>query len=171
MAEDHRTGVWSYTTPLPSGVFTYGFYINCPDPSGQSCTEVSDPGNPLWNTLKGASPRFTVWAAVLRTCHDLGHGLPDHLLFVDRLLDLLRLGEGCKPANQTLLTSWQICAAGGQRSNRALAPFTSVNDRGGCPTQLLRGLSLSLHPSPSRLAFVARPTGRSHLTFRGQCRH
>ena len=33
MADDHRTGVWSYTTPLPSGVFTYGFYVNCPDPS------------------------------------------------------------------------------------------------------------------------------------------
>ena len=41
MAEDRRTGVWSYTVPLPSGVFTYGFYINCPDPSEQSCTEVA----------------------------------------------------------------------------------------------------------------------------------
>jgi enterochelin esterase-like enzyme len=55
MAEDHRTGVWSYTTPLPSGVFTYGFYINCPDPSGQSCTEVSDPGDPPWNTHHGVT--------------------------------------------------------------------------------------------------------------------
>ena len=50
MAEDHLTGVWSYRAPLPSGVFTYGFYINCPDHSGQSCTEVSDPSNPPWNT-------------------------------------------------------------------------------------------------------------------------
>ena len=55
MAEDHRTGVWSYTTPLPSGVFTYGFYINCPDPAVQSCTEVSDPSNPPWNTRGGVT--------------------------------------------------------------------------------------------------------------------
>ena len=55
MAEDHRTGVWSYTTPLPSGVFTYGFYINCPDPSGQSCTEGSDPSSPPWNASHGGA--------------------------------------------------------------------------------------------------------------------
>ena len=55
MAEDHRTGVWYYTAPLPSGVFTYGFYIDCPDPSGQSCTEVSDPSNPPWNTRHGVA--------------------------------------------------------------------------------------------------------------------
>ena len=29
MTLDHATGVWSYTTPLPSGTFTYGFYVNC----------------------------------------------------------------------------------------------------------------------------------------------
>jgi len=29
LTKDPRTGVWSYTTPLPSGVFTYGFFVNC----------------------------------------------------------------------------------------------------------------------------------------------
>ena len=32
MTLDHATGVWSYTTPLPSGTFTYGFYVNCTGP-------------------------------------------------------------------------------------------------------------------------------------------
>ncbi len=54
MSYDHRTGVWSYTTPLPSGVFTYGFYVNCASPEGQGCAEVSDPSNPPWNDLHGA---------------------------------------------------------------------------------------------------------------------
>jgi enterochelin esterase-like enzyme len=42
--------VWSYTTPLPSGVFTYGFYVNCASATGAGCTEISDPSNPPWNT-------------------------------------------------------------------------------------------------------------------------
>jgi enterochelin esterase-like enzyme len=54
MSYDHRTGLWSYTTPLPSGVFTYGFYVNCPSPGEQGCAEVSDPSNPPWNDLHGA---------------------------------------------------------------------------------------------------------------------
>ena len=29
MTEDQATGVWSYTTPMPSGTYTYGFYVNC----------------------------------------------------------------------------------------------------------------------------------------------
>jgi hypothetical protein len=46
MTPDHATGVWSYTTPLPSGNFTYGFYVNCasPPPTLTGCTELSDLG-------------------------------------------------------------------------------------------------------------------------------
>src|SRR5581483_7348261 len=29
MHEDPRTGVWSYTAPLASGYYNYGFYVNC----------------------------------------------------------------------------------------------------------------------------------------------
>ena len=45
MTLDSSTGVWSYTTPLPSGTFTYGFYVNCtsPPPGLTGCTELSDP--------------------------------------------------------------------------------------------------------------------------------
>jgi enterochelin esterase-like enzyme len=50
-----RGGVWSYTTPLPSGVFTYGFYINCTTSDQSGCTEVSDPSNPPWNEHHGVS--------------------------------------------------------------------------------------------------------------------
>jgi hypothetical protein len=46
MTPDHATGVWSYSTPLPSGTFTYGFYVNCasPPPTLTGCTELSDLG-------------------------------------------------------------------------------------------------------------------------------
>src|SRR5512136_1313958 len=33
MTLDPSTGVWSFTTPLPSGVFTYAFYVNCTAPA------------------------------------------------------------------------------------------------------------------------------------------
>jgi enterochelin esterase-like enzyme len=52
MTLDHATGMWSYTLPLPSGVFTYQFYINCtsPPPTLTGCTPMADPSNPPWNT-------------------------------------------------------------------------------------------------------------------------
>jgi len=64
MKKNARTGVWSYTTPLPSGYYNYGFYVDCslgeavggpnlgvtcPDP------EISDPSNPPWNDHGGIS--------------------------------------------------------------------------------------------------------------------
>ena len=55
MTKDARTGVWTYTTPLPSGVFTYGFFVNCSSPTGSGCTEVYDPSNPPWNVVHGTS--------------------------------------------------------------------------------------------------------------------
>jgi enterochelin esterase-like enzyme len=55
MTLDQATGVWSYTTPLPSGWFTYGFYVNCASATGAGCTEVSDPSNPPWNDVSGVS--------------------------------------------------------------------------------------------------------------------
>jgi enterochelin esterase-like enzyme len=57
MTLNSSTGVWSYTTPLPSGTFTYGFYVNCtsPPPALTGCTELADPSNPPWNTRGGVS--------------------------------------------------------------------------------------------------------------------
>ena len=28
-----KDGVWTYTTPLPSGIFTYAFFVDCPAPA------------------------------------------------------------------------------------------------------------------------------------------
>jgi len=44
-------GVWSFTTPLPSGVFTYQFFRNCDatPPQLSGCTPMADPANPPWN--------------------------------------------------------------------------------------------------------------------------
>jgi len=49
-------GIWTYTTPLPSGVFSYGFYVDCPDPGLSECALVADPGNPPWNAKDGITP-------------------------------------------------------------------------------------------------------------------
>jgi enterochelin esterase-like enzyme len=50
----HGNGVWTYTIPLPSGVFTYGFFVNCATKNQSGCTEVPDPGNPSWNGRAGS---------------------------------------------------------------------------------------------------------------------
>ena len=55
MTEDPASGVWSWTTPLPSGTFSYGFFVNCASSTQAGCTEVSDPANPPWNDVNGAS--------------------------------------------------------------------------------------------------------------------
>ena len=51
----NKNGVWSITVPLPSGMFTYGFFVNCASDTGAGCTEISDPANPPWNNINGAS--------------------------------------------------------------------------------------------------------------------
>lgn len=63
MTLDPSTGIWSYTTPLPSGTFTYGFYVNCtsPPPGQAGCTELSDPANPPWNTAGSTEPDSEVY--------------------------------------------------------------------------------------------------------------
>lgn len=67
-------GVWSYTTPLPSGVYSYGFVVNCTHsdltPAQQAnpetpstytgCPEIADPSNPPWNEHKGVTHGSTV---------------------------------------------------------------------------------------------------------------
>src|SRR4051794_19079554 len=45
-------GVWSYTTPMPSGTYTYQFYRDCNSTAIQltGCTGAFDPSNPPFNT-------------------------------------------------------------------------------------------------------------------------
>jgi enterochelin esterase-like enzyme len=56
MTQDPTTLVWSYTTPLPPGTWTYGFLTNCTNDTMNSTAgcptsgEISDPDNPPWNT-------------------------------------------------------------------------------------------------------------------------
>lgn len=38
-------GVWTYTIPLPSGVFTDGFFVDCPTEDTAECPQISDPEN------------------------------------------------------------------------------------------------------------------------------
>ncbi len=53
-------GVWTYTTPLPSGIFSYSFSIDCADPPAPPapapapCRRIADPGNLPWNESGGA---------------------------------------------------------------------------------------------------------------------
>ena len=42
-------GVWTWTTPLPAGTFSYHFvHEECPGPSNSGCTRYVDPANPGW---------------------------------------------------------------------------------------------------------------------------
>lgn len=85
MKKNPRTGVWSYATPLPSGYYNYGFYVDCslsqavsgPAEGGVSCPhpERADPGNPPWNDHGGISTgsadgRSQVYVPADRAFHD-----------------------------------------------------------------------------------------------------
>ncbi len=57
-----KDGVWTYTTPLPSGTFTYAFFVDCtppapgsgpPTPGQPQCRPISDPSNRPWNDKNG----------------------------------------------------------------------------------------------------------------------
>ncbi|MFK4098772.1 alpha/beta hydrolase-fold protein [Streptomyces sp. NPDC019531] len=48
-----RDGVWSYTTPLPSGVYTYGFFVDAQADDTTTAGQLPDPGNPAWNVTDG----------------------------------------------------------------------------------------------------------------------
>jgi enterochelin esterase-like enzyme len=43
-------GVWSYTVPLPGGLFNYGFIRDCGEDDGTGCDQFADPSNRAWNT-------------------------------------------------------------------------------------------------------------------------
>src|SRR5260221_9043349 len=67
MTQDPNTLVWSYTTPLPPGTWTYGFLLNCSDDTMNSTAgcptsgEISDPANPPWNTTGSVEPDSQVY--------------------------------------------------------------------------------------------------------------
>ena len=55
-----KDGVWTYTTPLPSGFFSYALLVDCPVATpgqaaqpGQACRPNADPGNQPWNVQDG----------------------------------------------------------------------------------------------------------------------
>ncbi|MDN4476563.1 alpha/beta hydrolase-fold protein [Demequina sp. SYSU T00192] len=49
MVERGNSGVWTYTTPLPGGTFTYAYYVDCETADQSGCTPVADPSNLAWN--------------------------------------------------------------------------------------------------------------------------
>ena len=54
-----KDGVWSFTTPLPSGTFTYAFIVDCTNPTPAQCQRISDPGNRPWNEAGGVTQGST----------------------------------------------------------------------------------------------------------------
>ncbi|MEU6148081.1 alpha/beta hydrolase-fold protein [Streptomyces sp. NPDC047081] len=46
-------GVWTYTTPLPGGVYTYGFFVDSDADDTTTTGQLPDPGNPAWNVTDG----------------------------------------------------------------------------------------------------------------------
>ncbi|WP_353807574.1 alpha/beta hydrolase-fold protein [Agromyces sp. SYSU T00194] len=66
MSERGNSGVWTWTTPLPSGVFTYGYFVDCETDDGSGCTQVADPANLPWNetedgTIGSTEPNSQVY--------------------------------------------------------------------------------------------------------------
>jgi len=47
-----KNGTWSYTIPLPTGVFSYQFYVNASEDLSKA-VPVSDPNNKPWNENTG----------------------------------------------------------------------------------------------------------------------
>jgi enterochelin esterase-like enzyme len=74
MTENQKTGIWSYTTPMPAGTYTYGFYVNCSAaaPALSGCTELSDPSNPPWNASGSVEPDSQIYVP-----SDAKFGAPD----------------------------------------------------------------------------------------------
>lgn len=48
-----RDGVWTYTTPLPGGVFTYGFFVDGNADHTTITNQLPDPSNAAWNVHHG----------------------------------------------------------------------------------------------------------------------
>ncbi|MFF3500324.1 alpha/beta hydrolase-fold protein [Streptomyces sp. NPDC003247] len=46
-------GVWTYTTPLPGGFYTYGFFVDADADDTTQTGQLPDPANPAWNVVDG----------------------------------------------------------------------------------------------------------------------
>lgn len=46
-----KDGVWMFTTPLPSGVFSYSYIVDCAE--GAKCKAIADPSNLPWTEKEG----------------------------------------------------------------------------------------------------------------------
>ncbi|WP_137844024.1 alpha/beta hydrolase-fold protein [Microbacterium sp. 2FI] len=56
MQERGNSGVWEWTTPLPSGVFSYGYFVDCASDAGTGCTQLADPSNLGWDAADETLP-------------------------------------------------------------------------------------------------------------------
>jgi len=43
-------GIWTWTTPLPSGTHSYHYLHECASPTGAGCAAILDPANPGWTS-------------------------------------------------------------------------------------------------------------------------
>ncbi|MFF7331799.1 alpha/beta hydrolase-fold protein [Streptomyces sp. NPDC008150] len=48
-----RDGIWTYTTPLPGGFYTYGFFVDADADDTTQTGQLADPANPAWNVVNG----------------------------------------------------------------------------------------------------------------------
>jgi enterochelin esterase-like enzyme len=78
MTQIGHSGVWTYTAPLPSGVFDYGFYVDCRTADQSGCTEVPDPGNPTWATKEGVVDASSIALSTVYVPSDPEFGTVDY---------------------------------------------------------------------------------------------
>ncbi len=53
-------GVWTFTTPLPSGTYSYSFMVDCAEANSPQCTRTTDPNNRPWNEAGGVTKGSTL---------------------------------------------------------------------------------------------------------------
>jgi enterochelin esterase-like enzyme len=73
-----KNGVWTFTTPLPSGVFSYSFIVDCPQPDGSKCRGVADPGNLPWTERTGVTDTSTANNSQIYVPSDPNFGSVDY---------------------------------------------------------------------------------------------
>lgn len=71
-------GVWTYTTPLPSGVFTYSFLVDCDGSESSRCKPLADPANLPWTQKKGITDSSEVRDSQVFVPSDSSFGTIDY---------------------------------------------------------------------------------------------
>lgn len=78
MREVGTSGVWTFTTPLPSGTFVYNFFVDCQAPDQAGCAALPDPANPAFTTAQGDTDTSPITISTVYVPSDARFGTVDY---------------------------------------------------------------------------------------------